>query len=63
MTYRCEATAIKDTGGALLVSIDGEEVWIPHSQIHADSEVFDDKDNSVGQLVISTWIAEKKGLL
>jgi hypothetical protein len=52
--------AKKDTGRALLCEIDGEEVWIPHSQIDDDSEVF--KLGDVGRLVISEWIAKQKGL-
>jgi len=63
MTFKCEAVCIKEGDQALLVEIDGEEYWIPKSQIHDDSEVFDDKKNDRGTLVITEWIAEKKGLL
>lgn len=61
--YRCEAECLKSTSKALLVNVDGEEMWIPKSQIHDDSEVFDDDEHSQGTLVISEWIAEQKGLL
>ena len=46
--------------GSLLCDVEGEEVWIPKSQIHDDSEVYE--DGTDGDLVISRWIAEKKGL-
>lgn len=61
--YRCEAVCKKATDAALLVEVDGEELWIPQSHILADSEVFDDEDNSTGMLVMTAWIAKKKGLL
>jgi hypothetical protein len=37
---------------------DGEQVWIPKSQIHDDSEVY--KRGTEGVLVISEWIVEQK---
>lgn len=55
--------AIKDTGKALCCVIDGEQVWIPQSQIHDNSEVYDAKDNSEGTLVVTEWIALQKGLV
>ena len=50
-----------DSGKALLCVIEGEEMWIPKSQIHDDSEVWQEHDRGV--LVITEWIAEQKGLL
>ena len=50
----------KDTEKAILVEIDGEEHWIPLSQIDDDSEVYQEGDEGV--LVISHWIAVQKGL-
>lgn len=50
------------TPKALLVVIEDEEYWIPQSQIDDDSEVYDDNEHREGTLVISEWIAEKKGL-
>lgn len=61
--YRCEAVCLKDSGQALLIEIDGEEFWIPQSQILPDSEVYDAGKNSEGTLVISEWIATQKGIL
>lgn len=55
-----DVEAIAETEGAILCDIDGDEIWIPKSQIDESSEVSDDQD--VGTLVVSRWIAEKKGL-
>lgn len=52
--------AIKATEKALLVEVDGDEVWIPQSQIDDDSEV--SKEGDEGKLVISQWFANKEGL-
>jgi hypothetical protein len=51
---------VRATGKALLVLVEGEEVWIPRSQIQEDSEVQDEGDS--GTLVIPMWLAEEKGL-
>jgi hypothetical protein len=48
------------TGKAILVVIEGEEYWIPQSQVDDDSEVWEKDDE--GTLVISDWIAEQKGI-
>ncbi len=48
------------TDKALLVVVEGEEVWIPKGQIHDDSEVYD--EGHEGTLVIPLWLAEAKGL-
>lgn len=64
--FRCDADALRETKpgnkdeGALLVLVENEEVWIPKSQIHADSEVY--AEGHSGELVIPTWLADKKGL-
>ncbi len=50
-----------ETSAAILVNIDGEKVWLPQSQIHADSEVYG--KGHIGRLVITRWIAEQKGLV
>ncbi len=41
---------------------DHGHLWIPKSVIHDDSEVFDNGDNSQGDLVVMEWFAEKEGL-
>ncbi len=54
---RCTRASSK----AILVVVDGAEHWIPQSQIHDDSEVYQLGDE--GKLVITQWIAEQKGLV
>jgi len=39
---------------------DGRELWFPRSQLDKESEVTGDGDSGV--LVITSWIAEQKGL-
>jgi len=57
-----ECTAVKDTGQALLIEFDdGDAAWIPHSQIHDDSEVYQEGDT--GTLVVTKWIAQKRDLI
>lgn len=46
---------------ALLVEIGFEDFWIPFSQIDDDSEVYQRGDE--GTIIITRWIAEKKGLI
>lgn len=50
---------------ALLVVIDdgdNTQQWVPRSVIHDDSEVFDDRDNTRGKLVVKRWWAARNGL-
>lgn len=42
-----------------VVSDDYGFIWIPKSQIHADSEVW--KAWQTGELVVNAWFAEKNG--
>lgn len=51
-----------ETEKALLCVIEGAEHWIPKSQIHDDSEVFDGVNHDQGRLVVKRWLAEEKGL-
>jgi hypothetical protein len=53
----CKST----TAQAALLVIDGDEYWIPQSQIEDESEVW--KKGDEGTLVISEWIAEQKGIM
>jgi len=50
-----------EKGKAILVLINNVEYWIPISQIHADSEVYDVK-TSGGKLILTKWIAVRKEL-
>lgn len=50
----------RETDKALCLQVDGEEVWIPLTQIHdADSLKAGDEDVTVA---VTEWIAEQKGL-
>lgn len=55
-----DVTVKVDTPKALLCIIEGDEVWIPLSQISEDSEVY--RYGSSGKLIVSRWIADQKGL-
>jgi len=59
-----DVTCVKHTAKAIAIifndDVDMEWLWIPHSQIHEDSEVY--KFGTQGTLIISKWIAGKKGL-
>lgn len=58
--------AERETDKALFVRFwnpeSGEEVrdWIPKSQIHDDSEVYNATNARAGTLVVTNWIARKK---
>jgi hypothetical protein len=54
-------TCVSETEKALLCEIEGENYWIPKSQIRDDSEVFE--QGTEGKLVIPRWLAEEKNLL
>lgn len=59
-----DAHAKRDTGRELLVeSEELGDLWVPHSCIHDDSEVFDTEDNADGELVVHEWWARKNGLI
>lgn len=52
--------AIRQTDKALLCKIDDDDVWVPKSLIHDDSEVYEPGHH--GKLVVAQWFAEKEGL-
>jgi hypothetical protein len=53
-----EVKAIRATKQALLILTDeGDEVWVPKSVIHDDSEVYE--DGHEGTLVVQEWFAKK----
>ncbi len=63
-----EGVKDSDSGEALLVEADefedegfGNTKWIPHSQIHEDSEVY--KPGTSGDLIVTEWLAEQNGWL
>ena len=50
-----------ETEKAILVRINGEDHWIPISQIDDDSDVY--QYGNRGDLIITEWLARKKGLV
>ncbi len=58
MSITVECVRKYETENAVLIDVDGEEVWIPLSQV--ESMHFDRLGN--GTIVISDWIAKQKGL-
>ena len=59
--YFDDCEVIKETEKAILVKGDvfDEEVWIPKSVIHDDSEVWE--EGHMGVLVVQSWFAIKEG--
>jgi hypothetical protein len=54
---------LKSTGKAILILIpdfDKDPIWIPLSQVDDRSEIW--KEGEKGELMISQWIAEQKGI-
>jgi hypothetical protein len=47
---------IRESETAILVAIDREEVWIPKSQIHDESEI--KGDGQTGTLIVNWWFAD-----
>lgn len=55
-----DVTVKAQTERAILCEIDGEEHWVPQSQVHDVSEVW--KKGDTGKLVVARWWAVKEGL-
>ena len=58
-----QGKGIKNTGRALLVEFedeDSDDLWIPLTQIHDDSDVYDEEHS--GNVVVKAWWAEERGL-
>lgn len=58
-----DCTVLAEADKALLIDIPdaNDEVWVPKSAIHDDSEVFDNGDNGEGMLVVKAWFARQQG--
>lgn len=50
----------RETAKAVLAKIGDQEIWVPKSCIHDDSEAFD-MENAEGTIVVKRWWAEKEG--
>ena len=60
-TWRGEVMVIGYSNKALRLQYEGEEAWIPFSQIHPDSEIYSASQfGETGELVIPQWLAERK---
>lgn len=63
---RVQARLLRVTPKAILVELSKsrEEHWIPDSQIHDDSELWQKAEvGTVGALVVSSWCAITKGFV
>lgn len=57
-----EGTVVARGRAAMLVDVEGEEGWVPYSQIGDDSELGETaKMEAVGELIIPLWLAIKNG--
>lgn len=55
MVEICTDGLLNETANAVLIIVDGNEVWIPKSQI-------EDADEDYETIIIPEWLAEDKGL-
>ena len=56
-----DISVIRETDAALLVVSEGEQMWVPKSQLLDGTEI--DTVHDVGRMVIPHWLAEKKELV
>jgi hypothetical protein len=58
-----QGKVLRETDKAILFeNIDDEQLWVPKSVIHDDSEVWADADDKrEGELIVKQWWAEKNG--
>jgi len=64
--YEVEAEFLHETGSAVLVDVEGEEHWIPDSQIDSNSEIYVGCGMERGEmatLIIPEWLAQEKGII
>lgn len=60
-TFELTGTILHETAAALLIAVDGSQYWLPFSQIY---EIHRSVNADVeDRLLISKWIATKKGLV
>jgi len=56
-----EASCTAATDRALLLDLEGEEVWVPRSQVRNDSDI--ESAGDAGCVYITTWFAKKENLV
>ena len=62
-TIYVDAEIVAKGGRAILCNVEGEEFWIPHSEITNDSELDGKSDKGdEGTLAIKRWLAEERGI-
>lgn len=56
-------TLVRHSRAAMLVdSPDYGQVWVPYSQIHDDSTLYEKcEEGDEGEVVVSTWLAGERG--
>lgn len=60
--WKGEAQVVRHADKAMLVEHEGEEGWVPYSQIDEDSELQEDSALwAEGEIVIPLWLAAKNG--
>ena len=59
-TFECYATVEAVSARAILFEIEETKVWIPRSQMISDHE--DLEAGNAGDIEMTMWIAEQKGL-
>ncbi len=57
ITLEIEET-VHETDGAILVNYEGDETWIPKSQLEDWPDV-----GESGEIIVTEWWAEKEGLI
>lgn len=57
-----DVTVLRTTDKAMLCDIEGQEVWIPVSQIDEDGTDISEEGDE-GTLVIPEWLSIEKGLI
>lgn len=57
-----EALVLTVTEKAVLVQVEGEEIWVPKSILHEDSEIDEESEkDDEGDVLVKTWWAEQEG--
>lgn len=57
-----DVTFIRETDAAILINYDDVEYWLPFSQVKKITRNAEPNEDT-GVILISDWIAEKKGII
>ena len=57
--FRIEAFILRHTPKAVLIKYEGEEIWLPRSQLVDDEEL---PQEGQAEVRMTAWIAKEKGL-